>query len=168
VRVVQYPLDQGPYFTSIIDVLKMTMYTFPEKGGRPVKNPIPDSEKAKAEKLHQELVEAVAVNDELLMDHYLEKGELDEDEMRTGLKKSLINHDIFPLFCLSGEKDMGSGRLMGFIDNVCPRLMKCHRKLRDRRNAEMRCLGLGLHIRFKTISEPHVGELSFSKYIPGL
>jgi elongation factor G len=32
----------------------------------------------------------------------------------------MINHDIFPLFCLSAERNMGSGRLMGFIDNVCP------------------------------------------------
>ena len=98
----------------------MNLYKFPSAGGKPEKLPIPESEKERAEKLHKELVEAIAVNDETLMDHYLDKGELDEDEMRIGLKKSLINHDIFPVFCISAEKDMGSGRLMGFIDNVCP------------------------------------------------
>ena len=36
------------------------------------------------------------------------------------MKKAMINHDLFPLFCLSAERNMGSGRLMGFIDNVCP------------------------------------------------
>ena len=168
VRVVQYPLDQGPYFSSIIDVLKMTMYTFPEKGGRPIKNPIPDSEKAKADKLHQELVEAVAVNDELLMDHYLEKGELDEDEMRTGLKKSLINHDIFPLFCLSGEKDMGSGRLMGFIDNVCPSANELPpQKTRQGNVLPCDAAGPPCIFVFKTIAESHVGELSFFKVYSG-
>ena len=168
VRVVQYPLDQGPYFSSIIDVLKMTMYTFPEKGGRPIKNPIPDSEKAKADKLHQELVEAVAVNDELLMDHYLEKGELDEDEMRTGLKKSLINHDIFPLFCLSGEKDMGSGRLMGFIDNVCPSANELPpQKTRQGNVLPCDASGPPCIFVFKTIAESHVGELSFFKVYSG-
>src|SRR5687767_13829085 len=120
VTVVQYPLNQGNGFNTIIDVLKMTMYKFPATGGKPEKQPIPDEEIEKANKLHQDLVEAVAVNDETLMEHYLEKGELEEDEMRNGLKASLINHDIFPVFCLSAINDMGSGRLMGFIDNVCP------------------------------------------------
>lgn len=168
VRVVQYPLDQGPGFRNIIDVLKMTMYTFPEKGGKPVKSPIPDSEKAKADKLHQELVEAVAVNDETLMDHYLEKGELDEDEMRIGLKKSLINHDIFPLFCLSGEKDMGSGRLMGFIDNVCPSANEMPPQT-TRQGDTLACdsSGPACVFVFKTISESHVGELSFFKVYSG-
>jgi elongation factor G len=55
------------------------------------------------------------------MEKYFDKGELDEDEMKIGLKKAMINHDLFPVFCLSAKKNMGSGRLMGFIDNVCPK-----------------------------------------------
>jgi len=120
ITVVQYPLNQGIGFNAIVDVLKMTMYKFPDAGGKPEKLPIPDEEKAKAEELHRILVEAVAVNDEALMEHYLDKGELDEDEMRIGLKKSLINHDLFPVFCLSATRDMGSGRIIGFIDNFFP------------------------------------------------
>ncbi len=168
VRVVQYPLDQGPYFSSIIDVLKMTMYTFPENGGKPTKKPIPEEEKVKAEKLHQELVEAVAVNDETLMDHYIEKGELDEDEMRIGLKKSLINHDIFPVFCLSAEKDMGSGRLMGFIDNVCPSANEMPpQKTKAGDLLPSDASGSPCVFVFKTTSESHVGELSFFKVYSG-
>ncbi len=120
VQVVQYPRQQGAGFHEIIDVLRMTMYKFKDAGGKPEKLAIPDEEKDKADKLHRELVEAIASNDESLMEKYFDKGELDEDEMKTGLKKAMINHDIFPLFCLSAERNMGSGRLMGFIDNVCP------------------------------------------------
>src|SRR4029077_18967695 len=120
VVVVQYPRQQGAGFHEIIDVLRMTMYKFKDNGGKPEKLPIPDDERAKADELHKELVEAVASNDESLMEKYFDKGELDEDEMKMGLKKAMINHDIFPLFCLSAERNMGSGRLMGFIDNVCP------------------------------------------------
>ena len=120
VLVVQYPLNQGNGFNGIVDVLNMLLYHFPAEGGIPEKSPIPDTERVRAEEFHRLLVEAVAVNDETLMDHYLEKGELNEDEMREGLKKSLIKHDIFPVFCVSAAKDMGSGRLMGFIDQSCP------------------------------------------------
>ncbi len=168
VTIVQYPLNQGTDFNMIIDVLKMTMYKFPPTGGKPEKLPIPEEEKLKAEKLHQELVEAVAVNDETLMEHYLDKGELDEDEMRNGLKRSLINHDIFPVFCLSALNDMGSGRLMGFIDNVCPSANEMPPQL-TRSGEKLECDANGSTCIFiyKTISEPHVGDLSFFKVYSG-
>src|SRR5204863_3688769 len=117
--VVQYPRQIGAGFHEVIDVLRMTMYKFKDGGGKPEKLPIPDEEKARAEELHKELIEAVASNDESLMEKYFDKGELDEDEMKAGLKSAMINHDIFPLFCISAERNMGSGRMMEFIDNVC-------------------------------------------------
>ncbi|HRQ50565.1 MAG TPA: GTP-binding protein, partial [Agriterribacter sp.] len=120
VTVIQYPLQQGEGFHAIIDVLRMTMYKFKDAGGKPEKLAIPSEEKEKADLLHKELIEAVAGNDETLMEKYFEKGTLDEDEISTGMKKAMINHDFFPLFCLSAERNMGSGRLMGFIDTVCP------------------------------------------------
>ena len=120
VTVVQYPRQEGAGFHEIVDVLRMTLYKFKDTGGKPEKLPIPEEEKDRADMLHRELVEAVASNDENLMEKYFDKGELEEDEIKEGLKKAMINHDIFPLFCLSGERNMGSGRLMGFIDNVCP------------------------------------------------
>jgi elongation factor G len=169
VIAVQYPLETGPGFNAIVDVLKMNLYKFPAEGGKPEKLPIPDSEKERAEQLHKELVEAVAVNDETLMDHYLDKGELDEDEMREGLKKSLINHDIFPVFCISAEKDMGSGRLMGFIDNVCPSANAMPPQV-TKAGDELPCDASGPACLFiyKTTSEPHVGDLSFFKVFSGV
>ncbi len=168
VAVVQYPFNSGPGFNAIIDVLKMTMYQFPAQGGKPEKLPIPDSEKEKADNLHRELVEAVAVNDETLMEHYLDKGELDEDEMREGLKKSLINHDIFPVFCISAAKDMGSGRLMGFIDNVCPSANEMPpQKTKSGESVTCDSNGQVCIFVYKTVSESHVGELSFFKVYSG-
>ena len=168
VTVVQYPLNAGAGFNAIIDVLKMTMYQFPAGGGKPEKLPIPDSEKEKADELHRILVEAVAVNDETLMEHYLDKGELDEDEMRIGLKQSLINHDIFPVFCLSALNDMGSGRLMGFIDNCCPSANEMPaQKTKSGDTLTCDANGPACIFIYKTVSEPHVGEMSFFKVYSG-
>ncbi|HVX27534.1 MAG TPA: elongation factor G, partial [Parafilimonas sp.] len=168
VQVVQYPRQQGAGFHEIIDVLRMTMYKFKDTGGKPEKLPIPDEEKNKAEELHRELVEAVASNDETLMEKYFDKGELDEDEMKVGLKKAMINHDIFPLFCLSAERNMGSGRLMGFIDNVCPSANEMPPQ-KTLGGADLPCNENGPACMFiyKTVSEPHVGELSFFKVYSG-
>ena len=76
------------------------MYKFPPEGGKPEKLPIPDDQLAKAEALHNELVEKAAENDESLMELYFDKGSLDEDEMRQGLKIGMMNHEVFPIFCL--------------------------------------------------------------------
>jgi elongation factor G len=166
---VQYPVHTGEGFNEIIDVLRMSLYRFPEGGGKPEKLPVPGNEKEKADRLHKELVEAVAVNDDLLMEHYLERGELDEDEMRNGLKKSLINRDIVPVFCISAERDMGSGRIMGFIDNVCPSANEMPPQT-TRAGESLPCDASGPACIFiyKTISEPHVGELSFFKVYSGV
>ena len=74
VAVVQYPHQVGAGFHEIIDVLRMIMYKFKEGGGKPEKLPIPDDEKQKAETLHKELIEAIASNDESLMEIYFDKG----------------------------------------------------------------------------------------------
>src|SRR5215213_2768449 len=166
--VVQYPRQQGAGFHEIIDVLRMTMYKFKDTGGKPEKLPIPDDEKNKAENLHRELVEAIASNDESLMEKYFDEGELDENEMKEGMKKAMIHHDLFPLFCLSAERNMGSGRLMGFIDNVCPSANEMPAQ-KTIAGEELSCDASGPACIFvcKTISEPHVGDLSFFKVFSG-
>src|SRR6476619_1917213 len=168
VQVVQYPRQQGAGFHEIIDVLRMTMYKFKDAGGKPDKLPIPDEERPKADKLHQELVEAVASNDETLMEKYFDKGDLDEDEIKTGMKKAMINHDIFPLFCLSAERNMGSGRLMGFIDNVCPSANEMPpQKVRSGESLPCNASGPACIFVYKTVSEAHVGDLSYFKVFSG-
>jgi elongation factor G len=168
VTVVQYPRQQGAGFHEIIDVLRMIMYKFHDLGGKPEKLPIPDDEREKADQLHKELVEAVASNDENLMEKYFDKGELQEDEIKQGMKKAMINHDIFPLFCLSAERNMGSGRLMGFIDNVCPSANEMPPQ-KTIKGEDLPCIAEGPACIFvyKTISESHVGDLSFFKVFSG-
>lgn len=168
VTVMQYPVEVGPGFNAIIDLLKMTMYKFPKTGGKPEKLPIPDSELENANKLHNELVEKAAENDEKLMEMYFEKGNLDEDELRDGIKKGMMNHQIFPVFCLSAKNDMGSGRLMGFIDNVAPSAVDMPAEILED-GSEIQCdpkAPTRLFI-FKTLIEPHLGKLSLFKVMSG-
>ncbi|MES1217298.1 MAG: elongation factor G, partial [Bacteroidota bacterium] len=168
VVVVQYPRQIGAGFHEIIDVLHMVMYKFKNDGGKPEKLAIPAEEQSRADELHKELIESIAGNDETLMEKYFDKGELEEDEMKMGLKKAMINHDLFPLFCLSAERNMGSGRLMGFIDNVCPSANEMPPQ-KTKSGEKLNCDANGLPCIFiyKTVSEPHVGEMSFFKVYSG-
>lgn len=168
ITVMQYPLQQGESFDSIIDLVSMKMYKFPPTGGKPEKLPIPDSETEKANQLHNALVEKAAENDEKLMELFFEKGTLDEDQLRQGLKLGMLHHDVYPVFCLSAKKDMGSGRLMGFIDNVAPSATDLlPEKLEDGSDLPIDPKGPTTIFVFKTLIEPHLGKLSFFKVMSG-
>ena len=68
VTLMQYPVNAGTGFNSIIDLLKMKMYKYPQGGGKPEITDIPEGEKAKAEELHNALIEELASKDESLME----------------------------------------------------------------------------------------------------
>ncbi|HNE81156.1 MAG TPA: elongation factor G, partial [Flavobacteriales bacterium] len=162
------PVESGEGFHRIIDLLKMTMYVFKDEGGKPEKQPIPANEKEKADALHKELVEKAAENDEALMEHYFDKGELDEDEMRQGLKQGMMKRTCFPVFCLSALRNMGTGRLMGFIDNVAPGAIEMPaEELVDGGTLPCRADGPAVLFAFKTVIEPRSGHITLFKVMSG-
>jgi elongation factor G len=168
VTLIQYPLNQGDGFNRIIDLLKMVMYVFPAEGGKPEKMPIPAKEMARANQLHNELVEKAAENDESLMELYFEQGNLDESELRKGIKIGMMEHDIFPVFCVSAKNNMGSGRLMGFIDNVAPAAGELNPEVTTE-GKTVACdpsLPASVFI-FKTLQEPFLGKITFFKVMSG-
>lgn len=167
VVIVQFPYSEGDDFHAIVDVLKMTMYEFPEAGGRPDKLPIPESLKAQAELLHNELVETIAENDETLLDLYFENGELDEYQMRDGLQMGMMNRDIFPLFCTVADRNMGSGRIMGFISNVTPDPTIRKLPLKDGKSHTVTADGDPALFVFRSTAEDHVGDLTYFKVMNG-
>jgi elongation factor G len=113
-------------------------------------------------------VEKAAENDEALMEHYFERGELDEDEMRQGLKQGMMDRTCFPVFCLSALRNMGSGRLMGFIDNVAPSAVEMPpKRLADGGTLSCTPEGPTVLFVFKTVIEPRAGQISLFKVMSG-
>ncbi len=164
---MQYPLNVGEGFDTIVDVLKMTVYKFPADGSKPEKLPIPDSEKDKAEEMHQQLIEAVAEYDETLMEAFFDKGSLTEEELTKGMKLSMLNHEIFPLFCTSAEKNMGSGRVMGFLNDIAPAPAERPVTLTNGDELAIDSGGDPVLFFYKTLSEPRLGEVSYFKVYSG-
>lgn len=165
---VQYPMNAGTGFNTIIDTLRMVMYVFPKDGGKPEKKAIPESEVARAQAMHQALVEAAAENDESLMEKYFDAGSLNEEELAKGLTIALANQQIFPVFIASGKFNMGSGRIMGFINDIAPSpadrpkpLSTTGTEIAPDASAATRVFI------YKTISEPQVGNVSYFKVYSG-
>tara|TARA_R110002020_G_scaffold9874_11_gene38420 strand:- start:8022 stop:10124 length:2103 start_codon:yes stop_codon:yes gene_type:complete len=164
---IQYPLAiDGSQ--CIVDVLKMKMYKFSPEGGKPEKLEIPDDQKEWAKELNNELIEKAAENDETLMELFFEKGTLSEDEMRQGIKAGMLNHELFPVFCVSALNDMGTGRLMGFIDNVAPAAadLKPEQSVDGKEVKALKDSPTALFV-FKTVYQPNLGQITFFKVMSG-
>lgn len=166
---IQYPIQTGANFNSIIDVLLMKKYSWKPEGGAPIIEDIPEEEKEKALELHKKLVEAAAENDETLMEKFFEEESLTEDELREGIRKGLVTRSIFPVFCVCAGKDMGVRRLMEFLGNVVP-FVSDMPKIRNTRGEEVTASSdapTSLYF-FKTGVEPHIGEVSYFKVMSGI
>ncbi|AZI70471.1 elongation factor G [Cloacibacterium normanense] len=165
---IQYPLNSGESFNQIVDALRMVMYEFPATGGKPEKKPIPESEMARANEMHNALVEMAAENEEGLMEKYFEEGNLSEEELAQGLMIGLAKHDFFPVFVASGAKDMGSGRIMGFIDDIAPSPAdRFGSKLENGEVLTCNAADKTTIFIYKTQSEPQVGVVSYFKVFSG-
>lgn len=168
VVAIQYPLQSGPGFNAMIDVLLMKKYSWGPDGGVPVIEDIPAEEMERANELHKILVEAAAENDESLMDKFFESEHLTEDELRLGIRKGLIDRSIYPVFCVSAEKDMGVRRMMEFLGNVVPFVsdMPAPVNTAGQPVAPDPAGPLSVYF-FKTTVEPHIGEVSYFKVMSG-
>lgn len=168
VVLAQYPLATGPGFDGFIDVITMKMYKFEGDTGKRIEHEIPADERERAAELHNILIEAAAENDETLMEKFFEQGSLSEDEMRAGLSLGIQKRDVFPVFCVSGKKNIGTKRLMEFTINIniSPDKMPM---LGHNSSEEVRCdasAPTSIFI-FKSTVEPHIGEVNYFKVMSG-
>ena len=145
---VQYPIATGVGFNAVIDVLMMKKYSWKPEGGAPIIEDIPA--------------------DEALMEKFFDTMELDEDEIREGIRKGLIARSMFPVFCVCASKDMGVRRLMEFLGNVVPFVDEMP-KVVNTNGDEIAPDSNGPEslFFFKTGMEPHIGEVSYFKVMSG-
>ncbi|HHG84179.1 MAG TPA: GTP-binding protein, partial [Bacteroidetes bacterium] len=165
---MQFPYNEGPGFDTVVDLLKMTTYQFKQDGGKPDKIEIPEDVKEKANEWHNQLVEAAAENDDTLMEKYFEQGELNEDEMREGLRIGMMQNQIFPMFVISAKQNMGSGRMMGFVGNVCPSAADAPPSPTvDGKEIACKSDGPTSLFVWKNTVEAHLGDVTYFKVLSG-
>lgn len=166
---VQYPVQTGPDFNSLIDVILMRQLTWGPDGGKPTISDIPAGEQERAMAMHKALVEAAAENDEDLMEKFFETEQLTEDEMREGIRKGMVTRSIFPVFCVCATRNMGVGRLMEFLGNVVPFVDEMP-AVHNTRGVEVKPVTdapTSIYF-FKTGVEPHIGEVQYFKVMSGV
>ena len=165
---IQYPVATGPSFNAVIDVLAMKMYRWKTEGGAPEILDIPEAEKAKAENLHYQLIEASAEHDDTLMEKFFEEGTLTEEEVQAGIRAGLISRGMFPVICGCADRNMGVRNALDFLGNVAPCVSNMPPvATTDGKDVAPDAEGPTSMFFFKTTVEPHIGQVSFFKVMSG-
>ena len=170
---MQLPVNTGPGFNQIIDVLRSELITYNTDGsGKYIESDLPDEWKSRVEELHQELIEFVAESDDSLLEKFFEQGNLSEEEMRSGIHDAIQNQSFTPLFCTSASINVGVTRFMEFVSKygsspvdrgtVVAKTLKSDEEVSVNLDGDEPVVNV-----FKTISEAHVGDLSFFRVYSG-
>ncbi|MDH7569071.1 MAG: GTP-binding protein, partial [Armatimonadota bacterium] len=96
---VQVPIGAEADFAGVVDLVTMkAFYWLDELGTEIEETEIPDSLRPLAEEKRQEMIEAAADADDLLMEKFLEGEEITPDEIRGALRKGTLSNLLVPVF----------------------------------------------------------------------
>jgi elongation factor G len=117
---VVIPMGAGSGFKGVIDVLNEKAYLVQGEGVLETGGPIPGEYREAAAAARERLIEAAADGDDTLMEHYINKGSLDAEEMHTGLIEALADHKFVPAFAGVALKNSGLLPFLDFIADIGP------------------------------------------------
>lgn len=166
--LVQYPLNEGIGFNSVIDIIKMKMLRYGKDGGKAEVLDIPADQADRAAELHNALIEKAAESDEALMEQYFSNDTLTEDEIRKGLAKGILSSGVFPVFCISAKNNIGIDSLMEFIVNEAPSITDMPAP-KNNKGQEVKPdpSGPASVFVFKSSIEEHIGEINYFRVFSG-
>ena len=171
---IQLPIGSEDTFQGIVDLVKMKAFIqrSEDQGKELVEEEIPADLVEKANKYHQEMVEAAAEQDDDLMMKYLDGEELTPDEIKAGLRKGTLSNSLVPVTCGSSYKNKGVQELIDAVVDYLPAPTdipdvkgtdedgnEVERKTSD--DAPFAALA------FKIMTDPFVGKLCFFRVYSG-
>lgn len=171
---IQLPIGSEHNFDGIIDLVEQVAYLYQDETGTHIeKVEIPDSHRAQAEELRNQLVEKVAELDEDLTMKYLEGEEITVEELKAALRKGVCQVQIFPVICGSSYKNKGIQLMMDAVVDYLPAptdvpaikgyLDEGEEAVRHSSDKEPFAA-----LAFKIMTDPFVGKLTFFRVYSGV
>ena len=118
---IQLPIGQEDTFRGIVDLVDMNAEVYYDDMGNDMRTEeIPEDMREQAEEYRNILVEAVAENDEALMEKYLEGEEITREELKAAIRKETIANTLVPVVCGSSYKNRGVQKLLDAIVDYMP------------------------------------------------
>ncbi len=172
--VVSFPVKEGPGFNTVVDVIQMKAFQLNDPNDKKsVEVEIPADLKEQAEALREELLEKVAESSEELLDKFFEEGTLSDEDFIAGMEMAIRNRILIPIFAVSSTAGTGVRNFLDFVSSYLPNPLEVKPKkglIKDSENeVEIKCDPsdeVSLMV-FKSLNEPHVGEMSIFKVFTG-
>ncbi|ARP49844.1 elongation factor G [Ruminococcaceae bacterium CPB6] len=118
---IQLPIGAEDTFHGIIDLVTMKADVYYDDMGNDMRvEEIPADMLEKAKQYHTELLEAVAEQDDALMEKYLSGEELTHDEIVSTLRKATIANKLVPVTCGTSYRNKGVQKLLDAIIDYMP------------------------------------------------
>ena len=171
---IQLPIGAEADFKGIIDLVRMRAEVYYDDMGLDVRDEdIPADLMELAQKYHDELIEAVSEQDEVLMEKFFEGEEPTIDEVKSCIRKATINNQMVPVTCGTSYRNKGVQLLLDAvidfmpspvdvpaIEGVNPKTDKTENRPSDDK-APFSALA------FKIATDPYVGKLCFFRVYSG-
>ena len=166
------PVDAGPDFTSVLDVMRSEVITFAADGsGKYEEKPAEGALKDRVTELHRQLIDMVAESEDELLEKFFEAGTLTEEDLRAHVHEAVQKGLVVPVFAASGVKNVGVSRILDFIAKYGSSPVDratVAAKSPDGRDVTVALNdGQSVAFVFKTMHETHVGNLSFFRVYSG-
>lgn len=172
---IEIPIGEGPEFHGIINLFskKCHMYKKGTKTGEYDEIDIPEEYQATVDKYSEVLAENVAEVDDELIERYLEGEEITMEEALAATKKGMIEGKIFPLLCGSATLTYGTRAVLTKLKELVPAPTEIGprdgQEWGSAAPVELAAKDDGPFVAqvFKTISEPHVGDVTLFRVWSG-
>ena len=171
---VQIPIGEEKDFKGVVDLIGQKAYLYKTDGsGKFEETAIPDELQESASIRRDELVEMVAESDDALMEKFFEEGSLSHEDLLGGLRGCLISKEIFPVYCASATRNIGTAQLLDAIIEVSPDPLKrvppkaLDAISKEETEIEVSAGGAAAGYVFKTLADPFTGRISLVRVFSG-
>ncbi len=173
---VEIPIGEGPTFTGILNLFDRKAHLFRKgtKSGDYAETDVPADQKERFDRYYEQLIETIASTDDTLLERYLGGGEISREDALGAMKEAMKRGELFPLFCCSAELTYGTQALLTKIVELMPSAFEMEElhafvgsegdktvEIHARDDAPFAALV------FKTVSEPHVGDVLYFRTFSG-
>jgi elongation factor G len=172
---IQIPIGAEDKFAGVVDLVTMQAIYWDDatQGMKFERREIPAELAAQAKEWREKMVEAAAEANEVLMNKYLESGELSLEEVKRGLRLRTINNEIVPMLCGSAFKNKGVQAMLDAVIDYLPSPLDIPpvKGENDKGEPDVRKPGDDepfAALAFKIMTDPFVGQLSFIRVYSGV
>ena len=172
---IQMPVGESETFKGIIDLFTMKAEIYKDDQGKEIEIiDIPEELKAKAQKMHDAMIEAIVETDDALLERYFGGEEISVEDLKKTLRKATISKKLVPVLCGSSYKNKGVQMLLDAMVDYLPSPLDIDAvkgvnpdtDKEEERIASEDAPFAGLA--FKIANDPFVGGLTFFRVYSGL